>query len=336
MKSSELLASLVASLAVALTACATAPQASPASPGTGATPAGPYVLVLGTAQDGGLPQIGCTGAPCVRAREDDSRARRVTSLLLVDPPSGRRWLFDASPDLREQVELARGHPLSREHGARAKEGPRPPLFDGIFLTHAHVGHYTGLLHLGREVYGASGMALFASRQMGSFLRSNGPWSQIVQEGRVALLSLEPDLPIPLTSQLRVTPIPVPHRHEFADTLAFLIEGPERSVLYLPDIDKWERWDRRIEDVLARVDLALLDGTFYADGEIPGRSMRDIPHPFISESLERFRTLPAAERSKVVFTHLNHTNPAADPASEAAQAVRAAGMDIAREGQLIEL
>lgn len=294
-------------------------------------PGSPYALVLGTAQDGGLPQIGCRAEACELARADPRRARRASSLLVVDPERGKRWLFDAGPDLPEQVERARGHP-PRHPSDRQTEGPRPPLFDGVFLTHAHVGHYAGLVHLGREVYGAGGLPLFASRQMASFLTSNGPWNLMVREGHLALIGIEADLPVPLAGGLRVTPISVPHRHEYTDTLAFVIEGPGGSLLYLPDIDKWEHWDRRVEDLIARVDVALVDGTFYGDGELPGRSMADIPHPFIAESLERFADLPPAERAKIHFTHLNHTNPAADPDGDAAAAVRAAGMHVAREGQ----
>ena len=310
----------------ALAACG-ATGDSPAAPPEDA----PYVLVLGTAQDGGLPQIGCRGEECERARREPEHARRVTSLLIADPRTGERWLVDASPDLPEQVELMRGHPASRR-----VEGPRPPLVDGIFLTHAHAGHYTGLLQLGPEAYGASGVPVHGTRAMIDYLRDNGPWSLLVAGGNLDLVELEPDRPLALAEGLRITAIPVPHRRELSDTVAFLIEGPERAVLYLPDIDKWERWDRRIEDLLARVDVALLDATFFADGELPGRSMAEIPHPFLAESLERFAELPADERAKIVFTHLNHTNPAADRASPEAARVRAAGMSIARDGAIYGL
>jgi pyrroloquinoline quinone biosynthesis protein B len=316
---------LAPALAALALACAAGPHRAEVPAGA------PYVLVLGTAQDAGLPQIGCRDDPCERARRDPAFGRFATSLLVVDPRSGKRWLLDATPDLREQVELMRGHPATR-----TAEGPRPPLVDGIFLTHGHMGHYTGLLHLGREAYGATGVAVYGSRLMGSYLADNGPWSLMVREGRIAPLGLESDLPIPIAEDLTVTPISVPHRHEFTDTLAFVVDGPGGSLLYLPDIDKWERWDRRIEDLIARVDVALLDGTFYADGEIPGRSMKDIPHPFISESLARFADLPASERAKIHFTHLNHTNPAVDPKGPAARAVAAAGMSVAREGQVFGL
>ena len=294
-------------------------------------PAGPYVLVLGTAQDGGLPQIGCWNDCCRPAREDPSRRRLVTSLLLSDPQQGQRWLFDCTPDLREQVERAHGHPTGRH-----PPGARPPLFEGVFLTHAHMGHYTGLMFLGPEAYGAMGLPLYGTKRMHEFLASNGPWDLLVKRSMLRLERIEPGRPQVLSEQLSVETILVPHRDEYSDTCAFLLKGPQRSLLYLPDIDKWSRWDQRIEDWIGRVDYALLDGAFYADGEIPGRSMKDIPHPFIQESMERFASLPARERSKVYFTHLNHTNPAVHPDSEAARAVAATSMHILQEKAVFEL
>ena len=292
----------------------------------------PYVLLLGTAQDAGLPQIGCRQQRCLLAATRRRHRRLVTSLLLCDPRSGKRWLFDATPDLREQVHRAHGHPATRRQPA----GGRPPLFEGIFLTHAHIGHYTGLMFLGRESYGAKLMPVHASPQMASYLRDNGPWSQLVAQQQIKLRPFELDTPVVLADDLRVTAFVVPHRDEFSDTVGFVISGPERKLMYLPDIDKWERWKRPIEQAVAGVDVALLDGTFYADGEIPGRSMRDIPHPFIVESMRRLGKLPLAERRKVLFTHLNHTNPAADANSAAARAVTGAGMGVAQDGQIIPL
>ncbi len=291
----------------------------------------PYVLVLGTAQDGGLPQLGGRAAEDVAARRDPARRRCVASLLVVDPRSGKRWLIDATPDLREQLERAEGHPPSR--GAH---GERPPLFDGIFLTHAHIGHYLGLAQLGREAYGAEGVAVWGSAQMVEFLRKNAPWDQLVRLDNIRLERFASGEPIALAPGLSIQPLAVPHRAEYTDTHGFIVRGPRRALLYIPDIDKWERWERPIETVLSEVEVALLDGTFFADGEIPGRSMADIPHPFIAESLVRFASLPEGERRKIRFTHLNHTNPAADPGSEARKRVEAAAMQIAEDGERIDL
>ena len=319
--------------------------------GGAARPAGPYLRILGTAQDGGLPQIGCRGPHCRAAHADPARARAVTSLLLVDPRHGQRFLFEASPDLPAQVQ--RAHELG---DLELAETGRPALFDGILLTHAHAGHYTGLLHLGREAYGGATVPVLGTPRLLGFLTENGPWSLAFEDKHLAARPLEPYARTALTPDVSVTAIPVPHREEFSDTVGWLIEGPTRAVFFLPDIDKWEAWDSwerdpglwerwsgrpaaaggRLEELLDRVDVALVDGTFFADGEIPGRSMAEIPHPFIHETLARLGDRPLELRSRVVFVHLNHTNPATDPASEAAAQVRASGAAVASEGQRIDL
>jgi len=325
-----------ASLALALApACGGAPAGL--APSTDAPLDVPYVLVLGNAQDAGLPQIGADHPLDAAARMDPALRRFATSMLICDPRSGQRWLLDATPDLREQVDLAAGHPATRAEYLASLDGAgRPPLFEGVFLTHAHMGHYLGLAHLGREAYSAKGVPVHASPRMAEYLRTNGPWSLLVDLENIELRELRPGEAVKLGEDLTVEAFEVPHRAEYSDTYGYLVRGPQRALAFLPDIDKWERWERPVEELLAEVDIALLDATFYAEGEIPGRSMAEIPHPFVAESLERFARLPEAERAKVWFIHLNHTNPLGDPGGEARSAVRAAGCDVARQGQVFGL
>ena len=287
--------------------------------GYGAAPAARVrAVVLGIAQDGGVPHIGCRQERCEAARRDPSRRERVASLGLVD--EDRRFLIDATPDLPSQV--ASLHP-DRPAGR--------PIVDGILLTHAHIGHYTGLMYLGREALGASGVPVWATPRMARFLRENAPWSQLVALGNVALREMEPGREVALTERLRVTPVQVPHRDELSDTVGFRVQGPTRSLLYVPDIDSWERWDRRLPEEVARVDWALLDGTFEDPAELPGRSRAEIPHPLVSDTVSRLGALPG----RVLFIHLNHTNRLL--AGEAAvRALAAKGFAVAREGQELEL
>ncbi len=290
---------------------------------------GTHVLVLGTAQDGGLPQVGCQEQRCVNARKYPAQQRLAASLAIIS--QGQRWLIDASPDLRQQVELL-GPPLQKDLQA----GRRPRLFDGIFLTHAHMGHYTGLLHLGPEAYNHQTIPLFGSARMIDFLLKNGPWDLLFQNRNLEARRLEPDQAVQLNHEITITPFLVPHREEYSDTFGYLIKGPERSMLYIPDIDKWSRWLTAVEDKIAEVDYALLDGTFFADGEIPGRPMAQIPHPFMQESIHRFKNLPKKERLKIHFTHLNHSNPAADTDGPAQQELRKHEFRIVREGEVFAL
>ena len=329
----------------ALAASCTSTASAPASrlSAAGVEPNSPYVVVLGTAQDGGLPQIGCRRECCISARVDPDLRRLVTSILAVDPAHDRRYLLDASPHLPEQVELA------SDFGAPEATDGRPPLFDGIAITHAHLGHYAGLAYLGREAYGAETTRVYGTPKLIEYLRVNGPWSLLfdaahLEAREMAVRQEAPDETIALApgadpddpGRIQMLAIEVPHRGEFSDTVGFVLLGPDRKLLYIPDIDKWERWSVPIEDWIAAVDYALLDGTFFGPDELPGRPMSEIPHPFIVESMERFGALPAAERAKIFFTHLNHSNPAANPASPESRQVREAGFSILEEGQIFPL
>jgi pyrroloquinoline quinone biosynthesis protein B len=312
---------LLATIGVVLAALAGSSRAIAETATTGRSPA-PFAVVLGIAQDGGYPQAGTKDHP---AWDDPSRRRLVASLGLVDPATGERWLVDATPDLPQQL-----HRLDR-----VAPTVETPGLAGILLTHAHVGHYAGLIHLGREVMGAREVPVFAMPRLTAFLRGNGPWELLVRLGNVALRPLTAGTPVPLNERLTATPLLVPHRDEYSETVAFRVSGPERTLLWLPDIDKWQRWDdagTRLEDVLAGVDVAYLDGTFFADGEVPGRAMAEIPHPFVRETLARLAALPAAERAKVRFVHLNRTNPLLHGDAAAGAEVAAAGMAVAVEGE----
>jgi len=304
-----------------------APRSRPAVPDPGPPcPTCPYVIVLGIAQDGGVPQAGSKDH---RGWDDPALRRRVASLGLVDPASGGRWLFDATPDFREQLhELDRAAPVDGVPG-----------LEGIFLTHAHIGHYTGLMFLGHESIGARGVTVFAMPRMSAFLGGNGPWDQLIRYGNIALATLQDGEPVRLNDRLTVTPFIVPHRQEYSEVAGFTIDGPGRSVLFIPDIDSWEEWEAegtRIEQMIAKVDVAFLDGTFYAAGEIPGRDMSGFPHPFITRSMERFASLPAAEKAKIRFIHLNHTNAALRPDSEARRSILSNGFRVAEEGERVDL
>jgi pyrroloquinoline quinone biosynthesis protein B len=191
------------------------------------------------------------------------------------------------------------------------------------------------MHLGREVLGAREVPVYAMPRMHDFLSRNGPWDQLVRLKNIVLRPMQNEVTFELNQRIRVTPFLVPHRDEYTEAAGFRIAGPQRTVIFIPDIDKWEKWNRRIEEVIAGVDVAYVDGTFYAEGEIPGRNMAEIPHPFIVETMHRLASLPADEKSKVRFIHLNHTNPALRPDSEAAQAISKAGFRVAIEAERLE-
>ena len=285
----------------------------------------PFIVVLGIAQDGGIPQAGAFGEP---GWTDPAQRRKVACVGIVEPRTGSRWMIDATPDFRDQL-----YALNAAAGSRAG-----PALDGVFLTHAHIGHYTGLMFLGHESMGAREIPVHAMPRMKNFLETSGPWSQLVRLGNVSLKEMRAGEPVALGDGISVTPMFVPHRQEFSEVVGFRIAGPRRAVLYIPDIDAWEQWDAmgvRLEDELAKVDVAYVDGTFWANGEIPGRDMTGFPHPFITKTMDRLAPLPESERKKVRFIHLNHTNPAQRDGAERREIERR-GFGVAEEGEHVGL
>lgn len=256
---------------------------------------GVELVILGVAQDAGFPQAGCEKEQCEKYWEGSVEKRHVVSLGLIDHDTNQTWIFEATPNFPTQLHKLQGM------------APKAEL-SGIFLTHAHIGHYTGLMHLGREAMGGQGVPVYAMPQMGNYLSNNGPWSQLVELGNIQLHPIIADSAVQLTPNISVTPFRVPHRDEFSETVGYTISTPHKNVLFIPDIDKWEKWERSIAEEINKVDLALLDATFYDGDELPNRNMSEIPHPFVVESMDLFDALPDSEREKVMFIHFNHTNP----------------------------
>lgn len=282
----------------------------------------PYLTVLGIAQDGGFPHARCEKDCCKEVWDKLEKRKMVSCVALVDPQNQKSWMFDATPDFRDQWHILE-HDLNTE-------------LSGIFLTHAHIGHYTGLMHLGREVVSTNQMPVYAMPKMKTFLESSGPWSQLVNLKNIALQALQNETPVLLDGNLKVVPLQVPHRDEYSETVGYQIHGPNKKALFIPDINKWELWEKSIVEEVKKVDYAFLDGSFFKNGEIQGRDMSEIPHPFIEESIQIFSKLPAEEKAKIYFIHFNHTNPVLQENSSARQEIKAAGLNIAEEGMMIAL
>jgi len=258
----------------------------------------PYILVLGIAQDGGYPQMGCNRKCCARTWENDSLKRWVVSLALVDPGSKKWWLFEATPDIREQL----------HYFQKLTQNGYSFLPAGIFITHAHIGHYTGLMQLGREVMNTKDVPVYTLPKFARFLETNGPWSQLVKLNNIALNPLSADSAIKLTESISVSAFAVPHRDEYSETAGFKIITGTKKYLFIPDINKWDLWGRNIVDEVKAADVALLEATFYDGTELAARSLATVPHPFVVETMKLFQNQDSATRSKIHFIHFNHTNP----------------------------
>ena len=284
-----------------------------------------YIQVLGIAQDAGYPQANCYQPHCIRAWEDPALRRLTSSIAVINTVSKSKYLFDATPDIREQLyQLNRAAPDDEF------------TLDGVFLTHAHIGHYTGIMHFGHEASGSSNVPVYAMPRMVEFLSTNGPWDQLVRYQNIRLMPLSDGTSVTFGNNLRVTPLLVPHRDEYSETVGFRIEGPEKTAVFIPDIDKWDRWPTDIRAVVRASDYALIDAAFFADGELPGRDMSKILHPFVSESMALLEDLTDEEKSRVIFIHMNHTNPLLIDGSEAQREVERRGFRYAREGLRLAL
>jgi len=275
---------------------------------------------LGIAQDGGAPHAACTKDCCINKWDNPKLHNQVSSLGIVDPSTNEVWMIDATPDFSLQL--------------NALTMDQKRTFKGVFLTHAHIGHYTGLIHLGREVMGAKQIPVYAMPKMKTFLSTNGPWSQLVDLNNIDIKNLQNNTKIQLNDNLSITPFIVPHRDEFSETVGYRIHGPNKSLIFIPDIDKWEKWSQNIKDVVEDNDFSLLDGTFYDINELPGRDMSKIPHPFIIESIEVLDDIN--NKSGVHFIHLNHTNPVLSSDSKATDFIKKQGFSIAEKYQEFSL
>jgi pyrroloquinoline quinone biosynthesis protein B len=312
---------------IALAAGCRTPQGQPRETGGVAALANPALYVLGRAQDGGLPHLGCERESCCAAARRSGRRETPACLGLHDGRHGKLYLFEATPAIEQQVALL--------HELGSIEGRGRAPVDGLFVTHAHLGHYLGLAWLGREVAASQRTPLFVTPRFAQWLRDNGPWSQLVDLEQVELRATEPGGAVELTADLVVESLAVPHRDEFSDTVAFRIRGPRRTVLFCPDVDAWTRHAGLLDRLLEGVDVAYLDATFYDGRELPDRIRAEIPHPPMLDTMDRLAARAAAKPGTIRFLHFNHTNPAwNDPG--VADSVRARGFGIAEVGERVDL
>ena len=276
------------------------------------------IKVLGVAQDGGVPHLGCSKTCC----STSSVTRYVSSIMVSNQESKTSYIFDASPDLAKQLSFMKD---------KISENLK-----GIFLTHAHIGHYSGLMYLGRESFNSKNIPVYAMPIMKKFLETNGPWDQLVSLNNIKINSIINEREIIVEKELIIKPIEVPHRDEYSETVGYLIKGPNRSAIYIPDIDKWYKWDKSIVDLISCVDYAFIDATFYDEKEINYRDISEIPHPFVIESMKLFEGISKEEKSKIYFIHLNHTNPLLDSSSSEYKDLISKGYNVAQEGLVLKL
>jgi pyrroloquinoline quinone biosynthesis protein B len=248
------------------------------------------IVVLGSGQDAGVPQIGCECTNCSRAREDSKFELMGPSVAILDEEKEYCYLIDTSPDIKPQLELV------KEILPKVKTNEKIPI-SGVFLTHAHFGHISGLWMLGKECIDTRDIKVYCTSKMSEFLVENHPFSHMLDRKNLGLTTMKANHKYPI-EDFSISSFLVPHRNEYADTVGYIIEKGKK-ILYLPDLDSWTE---ELVKLIESVDIALIDGSFYTNDELPGRT--DVPHPPMRDTME----LLNPSKTEIYFTHFNHTNP----------------------------
>ena len=284
------------------------------------------LLVLGTVQDGGYPHVGCNQSCCKHILDNPNAKKMVASIAIIDNFKKHVWIIDATPDINNQIRLLNQYIPSLQY----------PNLSGIFLTHAHMGHYTGLLNLGLESMNLKNIPIYVLDQMESFIENNSMLNQLIINKNITINKISNNEVLRLNDSISIKPFYVPHRNELSETAGFNIITEKKSVIYIPDIDSWSDWDIEISDLVKEHDLLLLDGTFYSKEEIKHRDLKKIPHPSIVETMNLLESLSIEDKNKIFFTHLNHTNNALRMNSNEYNNIITSGYNILNDKQIFEL
>ncbi len=282
-----------------------------------------YIYILGNTQDAGMPHIGCKHKFCLD-NFNKYEEFYVTSIAVVNSDLNKYILFEATPDITHQLNYLKDNIFHKFLLPKA-----------IYITHAHIGHYTGLMYFGREALGSKNLLVKVLPKMSNFLKTNGPWSQLVELNNIQIQNTKFNVSNSELSSIDVTPIQVPHRDEYSETAGYIIKGKNKKALFIPDIDKWEKWDKNLINLVKDFDYLLLDATFYDSKEI-NRDISEIPHPLVFETINLLDSLSNEDKSKVYFIHMNHTNPMLNPNSNLSKSIINKGFNIARLGQKLYL
>ncbi len=285
------------------------------------------VVILGTAQDGGIPQAGCSCSNCIAAHTDNNLRRNPVSCG-INGIDGSFHLIEAGRNLSEQLKI-----YSDKIGLENIEIP-----DTVCLTHIHLGHIDGLGQFGKEVMGMEKIPLFASEKSIKVLQKRNillPFSVKKIKDRL-LFSPSKECGFELEF------LKVPHRDEEGDTHAILIHGPKKILLFLPDHDNWTETLRAYNKETIRewfkemqIDYALIDGTFWSSQELSHRNILEIPHPPISKTIEMLGRKDVND-PEIIFFHLNHTNPVTNIYSKESIFLQSLGWQVAKDGQVFTL
>jgi len=284
----------------------------------------PIIYILGIAQDAGCPSALCQKTCCKNIPL--TSCFYATSFALIIPKGSENEviLFDCTPDFKYQM-------------MKLQSIINFSKISAVFLTHAHIGHCLGLINFGREVLNTNNLDVYCFERMNDFLTKNGHYSQLVKLNNIKLNPLFEEKPVKIDENVQITPFLVKHRGEFSETCGFRITGPKKSVIYLPDIDDLKEQNVDFKLIIKNNDMIFLDGTFFNEKEIGAcRNVKEIPHPFVEDSMKFFENFEVAERNKINFIHFNHTNGCLKENTEERKQVLEKGYQIAKQFDAFEI
>ena len=278
------------------------------------------INIIGTAQDAGYPQIGCKEKCCTPALHNQSLARFPSCISLVNSSTKKYWLFDVTPDIKKQVQMLDSYDCS---------------LSGVFITHAHIGHYMGLINFGLEVMNLDNIPVYVMPRMKSFLENNSIMNQLIDNNNINLIELADQGHYSIDGAM-IKPFNVPHRNELSETVGFQIKGREKNIIYLPDIDSWDGWEDNLLNLIQSNDILFLDGTFFSKDELKSRDISKVPHPSITDTMAMLSDLDLEQKRKIHFIHFNHTNGVLHDKSVAANSVIENGFLLSKEMQSFKI
>ncbi len=307
------------------------------------------IKVLGSAAGGGFPQWNCNCRNCAAVRTGTPGFRARTQSSLAVSRDGVDWvLLNASPDLRQQIN---DNPVLH---ANPKAGLRHSPIKAAVLTNGDVDHIIGLINL-RE---AQPFSVYASRQILDVLAANSVFQvladQLVPRNEIAL-----DKPFKLQGAsvdlgLTVEAFAVPgkvalyledksstdHRGSDGDTIGLKITDPaeKKSFFYIPGC---ATVDDKLADRLKGASTVFFDGTLFTDDEMleqgllnkTGARMGHISMSGASGSIAAFSKLGVG---RLIYVHINNSNPALDENSPARKAIDGAGWEVGYDGMEVRL
>ena len=308
-----------------------------------------YIRVLGAAAGGGYPQWNCNHPNSRRARRDDPAAPPRTQSSIAISADGEDWyLFNASPDLRQQInDNDILHP--------GKDLRHSPIM-GAVLTNADVDHVAGLLNL-RE---SQPLRIYATQRVLDVLQANTIFNVlnpkfVSREPMTLNEPLELQKPDGSSMNIDITPFAVPGKvalwledeskgKDFGsveeDTIALHVRdrNGDKSFYYMPAC---ARVTPELAECIRGADLIFFDGTLWVDDEmirdgVGIKTGQRMGHISVSGEDGTLAALKDLDIKRKIFIHVNTTNPILFANSEERRTVEDAGWEVSYDGMDIEL